>query len=183
MPSFLNNLFLSSIPDPVARQQAVDQFIRDRGLPPTLTSPVTLYAQQIILQQQQSATVGLIGVRNSIFFSVFNVRSEPISAAGTPLPPALDLGNDNTQTGGNIVWTNRLTQAAIWWRRSTRAARWPMPPSPATTNQASAQMTLSMSLSAHDDGFIGARYQALPSDVTSDYNEAAVFVGVSYALR
>ena len=31
--SYLNQLFLSSIPDAAARQQTVDQFIRDRGLP------------------------------------------------------------------------------------------------------------------------------------------------------
>lgn len=183
VPAYLNQLFLSSIPDQTARQQAVDQFIRDRGLPQTLETPVTLYADQIILQQQVSATVGLVGVRNSIFFSVFNVRSEPISAAGTPLPPALNLGNDNTQTGGNIVWSNRLTQGANLVASLNASRTVANGPSPANTKQASAQMTLSRSFSARTSGFIGARYQALTSDVSSDYNEAAVFVGVGYALR
>jgi hypothetical protein len=31
--------------------------------------------------------------------------------------------------------------------------------------------------------FAGARYQTLSSDVTSDYNEAAAFIGVNYTFR
>lgn len=181
--SFVNNLFLSSIPDPVARQQAVDQFIRDRGLPPTLISPVTLYAEQIVLQQQQSATVGLIGARNTIVFSVFNLRSQPINAAGTPLPPLFAAGNDNTQTGVNIIWTNRLTEAVNLV--ATLDGFHTVAPAPfsSTTNQGTARITLTTPLSARMTGFIGARYQALVSDVASDYNETAAFIGISYTLR
>jgi uncharacterized protein (PEP-CTERM system associated) len=108
---FINTLFLSAYPDPALRQQAVEQFIRDRGLPPTLTQPVSLYAEQILLQQSQSATIGLIGARNSIFFSVFNVKTEPISAAGNPLPPSLSRERQYAGRGGALQWTNRLTQA------------------------------------------------------------------------
>jgi uncharacterized protein (PEP-CTERM system associated) len=180
---YLNELFLSNISDATARQQAVDQFIRDRGLPQTLTSPVTLYADQIVLQESQSATVGLIGARNSILFTVYNVRSEPISAAGTPLPPSLSFGNNNTQTGGGIIWTNRLTQAINL--QATFNAYRTVANAPLTgyTNQGFAQIALSMSFSARTTGLVGARFQTLTSDVTSDYNEAAAFIGFSYALR
>ena len=35
--ALLNRLFLTTIPDPTQRQQAIDQFIRDRGLPAVLS--------------------------------------------------------------------------------------------------------------------------------------------------
>jgi hypothetical protein len=44
-------------------------------------------------------------------------------------------------------------------------------------------VTVSSLLSARTTVFAGARYQELRSDVTSDYNEAAVYVGLSYAFR
>lgn len=179
----LNQLFLSSIPDPVERQSVVDQLMQSRGLPTTLTSPVSLYTEQILLVQQQTATVGLLGARNSIFLSVFNARNEPISAAGDVLPPSLFSQNANTQTGGNIVWTNRLTQslnltASLTLLRTTENA-----PLEGTTNQGYAQVQLSMPITARMSGFVGARYQALSSDISTDYNEAAAFIGISYALR
>lgn len=179
----LNQLYLSSIPDESVRQQAIDQLIRDRGLPPTLTEPVTLYADQLVLEEKQSATVGLIGARNSIFFTVFNVRSEPISAAGNPLPPTIFSFNANTQTGGNIVWTNSLTPtinliATLNAYRTVATA-----PLTGYTNQGIAAITLSTPISPRMSGFMGARYQALTSDVISGYNETALFVGLSYALR
>jgi len=180
---YLEQLYLSSIPDADARQQAVDQFIRERGLPQTVATPVTLYADQIVLEQLQTATVGLVGARNSIFFTVYNVRSEPISAAGTPLPPLLGGVNNNTQTGANLGWTNRLTQAvnlsaSLSAYRTTANA-----PLTGRTNQGYAQVTMSTQFSARMTGFVGARYQALASDVALDYNEAAAFIGISYTLR
>src|SRR5213075_21442 len=87
--TLLNSLFSSRITDPAERQRIVDQVIRDRGLPSTLSGPVTLYTQQITLQESASANVGLLSARNSIFLSVFYVRSEPIAGSGNSLPPLL----------------------------------------------------------------------------------------------
>lgn len=182
--SSLNQLFLSSIPDPIARQTAVDNLIQQRGLPSTLTSPVSLYTEQITLVQQQSATVGLLGARNSIFFNVFNVLSEPITASGNVLPPSLFSANANTQTGGSIVWTNRLTQAVNLTATFTVLRTVANPPLEFRTNQGYAQVSLSTPITARTTGFVGARYQSLSSDIAStDYNEAAAFIGFNYALR
>ena len=177
------NRLLSTVPDADSRQQAVDQFIRDRGVPQTTTSPVTLYADQIVLEQRQSATVGLFGVRNSIFLTVYNVKSEPISAAGTPLPPSFSFGNDNTQTGGDMVSTNRLTQAVNLARTLSAYRTVGDGPLSGTTYEGMAEVTLSMPFSARTTGVIGARYQSLSSDVTAGYNESAVYVGISYTLK
>ena len=165
------------------RQQAVDQFMRDRGLPGTLTGPVALYTNEIVLQQRQSATVGLFGARNSILFTAFHVRSEPISAAGDPLPPSLFSTNDNTQTGGSVVWTTQLEPAVSLSTTAVLLRTEANSPPAFTTNQGSIQVLLARSIGARTTIFAGGRYQALSSDVELPYNETGVFVGLRYLLR
>jgi uncharacterized protein (PEP-CTERM system associated) len=179
----LDNLFLSGFPDPAERQRAIDDFIRERGLTDVLSSPVALYSQQIILYETQSATAGLVGARNSVFFTVFNVRSEPIAGSGNPLPAPFAAGNNNTQTGMNLVWTYRLTpsvglNATLAGYRTVANA-----PLEGTTRQGVARVTLSTPLSPRSWLYGGARYQLLRSDVATDYEEAAIFVGWRYEFR
>ena len=179
----IDTLFLSSIPDPTERQRAVDEFMRDRGLSDVLSSPVTLYSQQILLHETQSATAGLIGARNSAFLTIFNTRSEPIAGSGNPLPAPFAAGNDNTQTGANLIWSHRLTpsvnlNAALLGYRTKANA-----PLEGTTRQGSVRVGVSTSLSARTSVYAGARYQVLRSDVTTDYDEAAAFVGMVYEFR
>ena len=181
--AYLNRLFLSAFPDAAGRQQAVDQFMRDRGLPGTLTGPVALYTNEIVLQQRQSATVGLFGARNSILFTAFHVRSEPISAAGDPLPPSLFSTNDNTQTGGSVVWTTQLEPAVSLSTTAVLLRTEANSPPAFTTNQGSIQVLLARSIGARTTIFAGGRYQALSSDVELPYNETGVFVGLRYLLR
>ena len=52
-----------------------------------------------------------------------------------------------------------------------------------STNQGAVYSILSAPLSPHTTIFGGARYQALSSNVTPDYYEAAVFVGFRYVYR
>jgi uncharacterized protein (PEP-CTERM system associated) len=179
----IDNLFLSSFPDPAERQRAVDDFIRERGLADVLTSPVPLYSQQIILHETQTVTAGLIGARNSVFLTIFNVRSEPIAGSGNPLPAPFAAGNDNTQTGMNLVWSHRLTpsldlNATLAGYRTVANA-----PLEGTTRQGVARVTLSTALSPRSWLYGGARYQLLRSDVATDYEEAAVFVGLRHEFR
>jgi uncharacterized protein (PEP-CTERM system associated) len=182
--AFLNALFLSSIPDPAAREIAVRELMQSRGLPASLATPVDIYSQQVQLVQSESATVALIGARNTVLFTVYNSRSEQINATGSPVPPVLGFNNDNTQTGGSVVWSNKftptllLTASADYYRSVSNNSQFP-----GTSRQGIAQMMVSMPLGARTTGFIGARYQAFSSDVAADYNEAAAWVGVAYTFR
>ena len=80
--------------------------------PQTLTSPVTLYAQQIVLQQQQSATVGLVGARNTHLLLRFQ------RYAASPSPPRARRCRRCSRSATTIrrpaaasSGRNRLTQA------------------------------------------------------------------------
>ena len=186
--SLLNQLFLSSIPDPAQRQTFVDQFIRNRGLPAVLSSPVNLFSDQITLVQQVSASAGLIGARNSILFSVFHGRQQPVSATDTELSGLIAAQNNNTQNGGSVVWTHALSPTMIFALTGT-ASRTESNVTQTgiggvgTSKQGAIIANLSSPLSANTSATAGVRYQIFRSDLSSNYTEAAAFVGVNHTFR
>jgi uncharacterized protein (PEP-CTERM system associated) len=182
--TLLNGLFLATIPDPVQRQLAIDQFIRDRGLPSVLPGALSLYSQQILLQESQSASVGLLGARNTVVLAIFNVRSQPVSASGDALTP-LSLGNDNNrQTGVSLLWSHKLTPSLATDATIERFRTVANPPFEARSNQTAVRFVFTATLSAKTTMFAGARYQIVSSDaVGTAYNEAAAFVGVNHNFR
>ena len=186
--AFLNALFLPAIGDATQRQQFVDQLIRDRGLPGTLSGPVSLYSNQTLLQEGYSASVALLGARNTVLVSAFWLKNQPITATGTPLPPSLTLGNDNTQIGGTVVWTHQLTPS-LNFVSSVEALRTVDNGGAGgqllggTTRQGAVRLGISSPVTARTTVYAGARYQTLQSDVAQDYSETAGFVGLTYTFR
>ena len=75
--ALLNQLLLSTIPDPVQRQAYIDQLISSGSVPLLTSGAVNLFTQQVLLVEQANASVGLIGARNTLYFSVFREHSEP----------------------------------------------------------------------------------------------------------
>ena len=181
--ALLNQVFLSSIPDPAARQQAVDQFILDHGLPPTLTSALSLYSQQTLLQQSQSTTVGLLGARNTVLLTLFNTRTEPIAASGNPLSGILANGTSSRQTGASLLWSHKITPALVVDATIDRFRTVGIGSVKARSDQTSARMVVSAPIAPRTNVFAGARYQVFSSDVSVDYNETAAFVGLTHTFR
>jgi uncharacterized protein (PEP-CTERM system associated) len=183
VPSLLNDLLTTRIPDPTQRQTAVSQLIADRGLPQVLGSPINLYTQQILLQQNASATIGLLGVNNAIFLTAFNLKSQPITGSGNALPPDLSLGNNNTQRSAGITWsrglnpyTNLVTSAGVSKTKSN------VGPS-ISTDSYFVRVGVTWRMSPLTSVIAGARYQVQHSDFQNDYNEAAVFAGFQYTFK
>jgi uncharacterized protein (PEP-CTERM system associated) len=181
---FLNALLVSRIPDPTQRQTIVDQIIRDRGLPGTLTSPIALFAQQVTLVETEQATAGILGARNSVFFTVFRSRDQPLETSND-----LGLSNlattiqDTTQIGANIAWTRQLAPnlslaTSVDWSRATSNVV-----NGERTRQFIANAILTSSLSPRLSIHGGARFQQSRSNIAEDFTEAAVFFGATYLFR
>ena len=108
--ALVNAAFSTRIPDPVQRAEAVRNFLQQNGLPATLQSPLNYYIQQVALYEQQSATFTLLGVRNSTAFTLYNRKQEVISGGtGAALPAPFGALNNNTQRGGAITFSHRLS--------------------------------------------------------------------------
>jgi len=181
----LNSLFANRFQDPVQRQALVDQLIRDRGLPSVLTGPLPLLTQQITLAEAETATLGLLGARNSVFFTLFRSRNEPIEASQNDDLGALlsDIGINNTQVGANAVWTHQLGSnltlaTSVDWSRVTDNGR-----ADAITRIYSLRTILSRQLSALTSVYAGLRYQNSRSNVSEGFRERAVFVGLSHMFH
>jgi uncharacterized protein (PEP-CTERM system associated) len=105
---YLDTLFLSSIPDPVARQTAVQNFIALTGLPASLTVPLNFFSTTAFLMKSWQASFGIQGVRNTVLANVFTVDREVVAAnqfgAGV-----FGQTPSTRQTGTSLLWTLRIT--------------------------------------------------------------------------
>ena len=111
----LDQLFLSQVPDPVARQKAVEEFISRTGLPTSLSTPVNFFSDQLFLVKRWQASVALQGVRNTLVANAFTEMRE-VSFAGLILPGTGDFAASNSirQTGASLAWNWRATARTAW---------------------------------------------------------------------
>ncbi|MFA7317207.1 MAG: TIGR03016 family PEP-CTERM system-associated outer membrane protein [Sulfuricella sp.] len=110
---FLNQLWASSIPDPVLRQQIVDAFISDAKLPASLSDSINYFTNRVFLQKRLQASAAVNGVKNTIVLSMYNTLREAQTAQemdsallGTS---NLALNDETRQTGANVLWNWRMT--------------------------------------------------------------------------
>ncbi len=111
--AFLDQLWQSSIPDAVDRQQVIDAFIRTSGLPAALDSSINTLTNRVFLEKRWHASVALNGARNTLLLSLYDTaRTAQTSSAidsallGTAL---LGQADDTRQTGVNALWSWRPT--------------------------------------------------------------------------
>lgn len=103
--AFLNQLWQTSVPDPVARQQLVDAFIKSYGLPSSLAQPVNTFSNQVFLQKNLQASVAITGAQNTVLFSLYDTKRDAQSAPIGVVDPSNPNNQANTkQLGGNVLW-------------------------------------------------------------------------------
>lgn len=111
---YLNQLYLSTITDPVARQQAVTSIINNLNLPPSTANALNFLSNRYFLQKSFQASVAMNSAKTTTVFSAFNVRREALSSGGV----------DDLLYGGNIANADNTRQVGIsaqWnWRYSGR---------------------------------------------------------------
>jgi uncharacterized protein (PEP-CTERM system associated) len=111
--TMLDKLFNSSIPDPVARAQAVQAYMQATGLPESLADSVNYFSNRYMRQKQAQAAVILEGAHGNLMLSAFHTRRDALSLQQTDsalLGSALAAINDNTtQRGVSAVYNYRLS--------------------------------------------------------------------------
>ena len=107
--AFLNQLWQTTIPDANTRQQVVDNFIKDSGLPSALGQPINTFTNQVFLQKSLQGSVAFTGIHNTVVLSLFNTQRQAQTAgnlAATVTPGLLD---NVRQTGVNALWNWTLS--------------------------------------------------------------------------
>ena len=183
LPLVLNAILTSRIPDPTERLRFIQDYISDRGLPLVLSSPLAIYSQQIYLQELASATVGLIGARNTVVFTIYRSKSEAITGTGAALPPVIGGLNNTTQVGGSATWAYQLTPTATLTVTGFLSRSDANEPFSTKADQRSLRVAITRPISPKTTAFAGARYQALDAELQNSYREAAAFAGFHYSFR
>jgi uncharacterized protein (PEP-CTERM system associated) len=147
--SFLNQAFLANIPDPVARAQAVDAFIRATGLPATLANGSQGLSNRYFLQKRLQASVALTAGRSTGVLTAFETQRQPQS-----------VGTSSALTGGNALYNDDTRQRGVSGLFSQRL-------SPITTVNLNAQFyrTTSLLTTVTDDNklvTLGLSHQLSP---------------------
>jgi uncharacterized protein (PEP-CTERM system associated) len=173
------------IPDPAQRQQAVDQFLLQTGLPSTLTQPLYFYNNQILLVENLTAAFSLYGAQSSLVFTAYWNSQEPITAVGTPIPNVFPAQTFQTR-GFSANYTYRLsgnTDLSFLALRAYTTYDSQIAPGSTTYNILRALATYRMS--PRSTLFAGVRYQWQDptTNFYSEYREAALFGGWDYTYR
>ena len=153
----------------------------DNGLPAQLVSSINFYTQQFLVSQSLSATYTLIGVRNTLAFTVFRAKTEVLAgSSASQLPFDLAFNANNTQRGGSVVFSHQLSAFTNMILTATRLNATADVASGGKSTQSFLQFIAQTRLSPKTDAFTGARYSIFDSDFGTDYREAAIFVGVNH---
>lgn len=101
--------FAAIEPDPVARAQLVNAFLRANGIDPNSSLITGYLPNQVQLERQQQASASWLGQRDTAIATIYQTQSEPVQAA------ALDPNNPFSGAsaikwlGGSLTWSHRLT--------------------------------------------------------------------------
>jgi uncharacterized protein (PEP-CTERM system associated) len=110
--AILNQAFLASIPDPVARAQAVDAFIRATGLPATLSTGSSGLSNRFFLQKRLQGSVALTSGKSTVVLSAFDTLRRPqtdvSNNSGLVGNGVLLFSDESRQKGVSGLWNFRL---------------------------------------------------------------------------
>lgn len=112
--AFIDRLWTSLIPDPNIRRDAVLAFVRDSGLPATLTPGANAFANTFFLQKALQASVAIRTRRGTLMLNAFNSLKR--STGSVDLDVAL-FGSGGTlddrrqlrQAGAQLLWNYSLS--------------------------------------------------------------------------
>jgi len=181
VPGLLDQLFLPRIPDPAERELAVARFMQEQGLPSVLSEPFTLFGNQFRIVERVRASIGLLGVRNTIFFNVYHVKTSRVTGVEAPID--LPGGEATTQRGAGATWTHRLTGVTSLVVSADVVRAESDDFADRQTDQGFLRANVTTRLTPQTSAFAGIRFQKLRSDVRPDARETAVFTGVSHTFR
>lgn len=186
LSQFLDAAFTTRIPDPVQRAAAVAQFLAQSGLPPTLASPLNVYATTVTLQTTSTLSAVWVGVLNSVSLSLYRSESESV-VNQTALPEPFVLASNSIQTGGSASYSRRVTAltsfvATAGYSTAKPTASGEVAGSVRTHNY-NASASLSTSFSPKTTGSVGVSYYIFDAENLSGHQSTlSLFASISHTF-
>jgi uncharacterized protein (PEP-CTERM system associated) len=101
--AMLNQLLAGRYPDPVLRQQIVQAYMAQSGLPPTLADSINYLSNRYMRNKRLQGNATFRGARSTLLFTVFKDRMNALSQQqedSTLLPSQLSALNEDTDQKG-----------------------------------------------------------------------------------
>lgn len=177
--AFLDQILITRVPDPVERSDLVQELLRSRGLPDTLSGPVSIVSEYAQLEESGNITLVLLGRRNILTLRAFAVRLEQLTRPGSVnVDAALQ---DNEQVGASVAFGRRLSpltaaDVSVSWSRikglADRAGD--------QTRQVSVQLGITRQLGKRTALKLGLLRQEASRDTDTSIDETAAFAGLRH---
>jgi uncharacterized protein (PEP-CTERM system associated) len=104
--------FATVEPDPVARAQLVNNFLKANGVDPNASLNTGYLPNQVQLERRREASVAWLGQRSTMIFNVYQTQTQSLQPALLNPDDPLAGGNVITWLGGGANWSHRLTPKA-----------------------------------------------------------------------
>ncbi len=168
--------FATVEPDPAKREQLVNSFIQANGIKADTPLNGNFLPSQVQLEDRNELSASLLGVRNTVVFSIFQSKTRtlnPATSAGVSNP------NDNEfdWLGSSVSWSYRLTPLATIFLDGSQQRT-----TDSTTNEKTTlwtgTATWSYQLSRRSTLSATARRTVFSSS-TAPYNESALLAALN----
>jgi len=174
---YLNSLFASQFPDPVARQKVVEDFIARTGIPQGLNAQTNFFSNQLFLVRRWQASAGILGVRNVLIANAFRETSDALNST-QPGSGDFAASNTITQMGTSLAWNWRINGQNSW-NMSATFGRNEFPGTSRMDNLTFMGMGLTRQLQPRLSGTVGYRRQQDRSNQSEfSYTENAIFATI-----
>ena len=171
-------------PIPSSARSSSSNFMDQRNLPAVLAEPVTLYSQRITLNQNATATAGLLGVRNSRLRQRLALPDQPDHGLRRRAAAAARVDRQQCAVGRRVrsgtTRSRRTRRSRPASRTATPKPRRRRPTRPRSTRRG---WCSTRTIGPNTRGYAGMRWQQFDSDVSSNYSEFAVFLGLTHTFN
>lgn len=175
--SLLDASLSTRITDPLERQQAVSDAMRQRGLPSTQVGAVNVQSLRPRLVQSADVSAALLGIRHTVVLRLFqSTTTDLLNANDAPLDATTSA--NARQRGASLTLSRRLTPetSADAGLTHTRVVGFGVTESRRTVNK-TFRLGVSHNLSARTTLAAGVRRRLIDSNIVTSAQETAVYVG------
>jgi uncharacterized protein (PEP-CTERM system associated) len=180
----LNAILVRRFPDPVERADAVADLVTRQGLPQSLPAGAYIYSQSANILTGGNANWALVGVRNTLSFNLFYLKTELLPDAR--VPPSFLVINNSIQQGGGVTLSHAVTPVvSLNGTLSTWYTRGFGPSEGLNTRQNLVNLQANWQLSPRSTFFFGTFYEfqtSTSAGLGAEQSQAAVFAGLFHRL-
>jgi len=183
--SLLDAILLARFPDPLQRQQQVNELLQRQALPEYLPSGAFIYNQSANVLTGSSLNFALVGVRNTLALNIFYLKTAMLPDAR--VPPSFLSFNNSEQTGATLSLSHSLSP--LWTVNGTVSGFQTEgfgPTEGQETRQGQVSVQFNWRMSVRNTLFVGSRYeyqrQRGALTAFNDTSAASIFSGLFHAF-